>query len=382
MEKEQNPPSKKQLSGNILLKVISVAGMLGVLFSIISLYIYLPNTISSVRSIVALNPYDYFLINLAATELGTTILLGISAAAVTAAVFALFVRSKGFSSGTRMDNRGEFYRYLSIFVLVELILSFIVPYVRPSLANSPVLSMPFAVQNFVYLTSSLSQNVVEQFLPISVMSLVYLAMRGKLSWNSFLNLDQNLEGAIAPIIIISAIFGSVLISGGIIGAAINFVGLLLLDIIYVKFGASRALVSGFAISQFNLLLQVYPGFYIPYIMYGFLVIWSLLGMFGAISIFTAKTLERQKDRVSSEEQAENEEGERPEIASRQTRQLQNALSRPENLWIRSACPSCGNYNFQLLDDMSLECKNCQQKIDRDAVGEFNIRLSKATEAQG
>ena len=48
---------------------------------------------------------------------------------------------------------------------------------------------------------------------------------------------------------------------------------------------------------------------------------------------------------------------------------------PEELWIRSACPNCGNVEYKINDDMSLECTKCGQRLDSDYTGPYNIIIS-------
>lgn len=377
MEKD-SPLSEGEVAyENLFTRVLKAVSLAGIILSFVSFIVLLPSTLGSFDKITAQNPYNYFLLNLASTNSGAIVVLIVSAIALTGSLLTLFLKKGIGSTGTRPDNLSEFYKYISAFILMEFVLSLIAPVISPSFANSPVLSFSIPVQNFIFVSSTFSEVVIEQFIPLSILTVGYLAVRGKLSLKSFLNPDRNLGRSLFPIIIIAAASISVLTSPDLGSGVLNFFSFLFLDLIYIRFGLTRALVTGFTISQFNILLQAYPSSPLPYAMSGFLILWSLLGMFWVLSTLFSRyryTEKEQADNVAKNQQ-NAEDYEMPAPA----RRTPQGIAKPENLWVRSFCPSCGNYNYSVKEDMSLECKNCHHVIDRDAVGEFNIRLSRTGE---
>ncbi len=378
MDGEAGNGESKVPYNDLLSRALKYFALIGIFASIISFYTLLPRTIAQLNIIVSSNPYFYFLVNGASSVAGALLVLIVSAFAVTISCLTLFVKFGEKTTGTRIQNIPEFYRYFSVFILVELVLSLIAPQVSPSFANNPVLGLSLPVQNFIFISSSFSQTVIEQFIPIAIISVAYLAIRRKLSLKNLLNPDRSMERVMIPTIIIASVFASLVVSVDIGSGILNFFSFLILDFIYFRFGFTRALVSGFTISQYNILLQALPATPLPYVTYAFLIIWGMLGMFAVISVFSSRT---RATAASAVERGEGvgtaSDNEKP--APRRGPAAE--YSKPENLWVRSACPSCGGYSFILAENMSLECQNCHHVIDRDAVGEFNVKLSNMNEVR-
>jgi len=380
MDDEQIPSPRTDLIGHLFARALFAFGVFGILSAIISFYALLPGTISSTGEISALNPYSYFLLDLTANPMLIYILLAISAVIVTGSIATLFVGREGLSVGVRPSNRVSFFRYLSIFILIELVLSLISPQISSSYANDRVLRMSLPAQNFVFIGSTVSQSIIVQFLPISALTLLYLSFSRKLSLKAFLNPDRSLKQAELPVIVLAAGIASLLTSVDIGSSILNFVSFFVMNYIYIRFGLLRSIVSGFTVSQFNIILQLNQIPLVPYIMYGFLIVWSLVGVYSFITLFSKATQERaarQSEPVPHPDEGNVQDQQPEQILPRTSREMLKL----ENFWMRSACPSWGNFTFSLKDDLSLECKNCHHQIDRDAVGEFNIRLIRSRNYQ-
>lgn len=374
MEKDQEPMNREYLYGNLFERILTVFALFGVTSALLSFYVLLPSTIGSTNEISSLNPYSYFLLNLTSSASSIYLLLGISAAAITGSVITLFIGRDGISAGVSKSNRMPFFKYLSIFILIELVLSLISPQVSSSYANDPVLKMSLGAQNFVFIASSLSQSIILQFVPLSVIIVVYLAMKRDLSLKSFLNPYEHVKSAELAIIVISAALASFLTYVDPGSVALNFVSFFVMNFIYVRFGLMRSIVSGFTISQFNIILEATQVPIIPYLMYVFLIVWSIFGIYSFVTLFTKRSRERSPESVEIPKRKEEILEEEIEHPPEETPLLGRNYMKPSNFWIRSPCPSCGNYSFSIKDDMSLECKSCHQLIDKDAVAEFNVRL--------
>lgn len=373
MEDGQSPSPRVNLTGFIFTRALVAFGVFGILSALISFYALLPETLTKTGEISSLNPYSYFLLDLTSSPFLIYMLLAVSAVIVTGSVATLFIGRENLSVGTRPSTRIPYFSYLSIFILIELVLSLISPQVSPAYANDPVLSMSLPAQNFVFISSSVSQAIIVQFLPISVMIVTYLAVRGKLSLKSFLNPDRSVKNVELPIVVISALIASLLTSVDIGSAALNFVSFFVMNYIYIRFGLLKSILSGFTVSQFNILLQLSQVPVLAYIMYAFLIVWSLVGVYSFITVFSRATQTRRTEAEKRKPVEEETRREEQPILTRMEREMRN----PGNFWVRSACPSCGNFTFTLKDDMSLECKSCRQQIDKDAVGEFNVKLIRA-----
>lgn len=377
MEKDGSSADEEVAYDNLFSRVLKAVSLAGIILSFVSFIVLLPSTIGSLGKITAQNPYDYFLVNLASTNAGAITVLIVSGIALSGSLLTLFLKKGIGSTGTRIDNLSEFYKYISAFILMEFVLSLIAPQISPSFSNSPVLSFSIPVQNFIFVSSTLSEVVVEQFVPLSILTIGYLALTGKFTRKAFLNPDRILGRALFPIAIVASAATSLLTSPDVGAGVLNFFSFLFLDYIYIRFGLTRALVAGFTISQFNILLQVYPSSPLPYAMSGFLILWSLLGMFWVLSALFGRYRytgnQQTGDSGKADHVIEQDETSHP------IQRYPQGMAKPENLWVRSFCPSCGNYNYAIKEDMSMECKNCHQVIDKDAVGEFNIRLSRTGE---
>lgn len=376
MENGSQPEERTDTYSGLFDRLLLYVGLIGIFSAIIAFYALLPSTFNSVAQIKQLNPYTYFLLDLTTNDAYIFALLIISAVLVTLSIASIFYSKEGPSIGTKVSRRMPFFRYISIFILVELVLSLISPEVSSSFVNNPVLKMPLGAQNFVFISSSVSQTIILQFLPITILSVLFLGITRNLSLKTFLNPDVSLKRFEVVIVIIASAFGSLMTSVDIGSAVLNFASFFVLNIIYMRFGLMRAIVAGFTISEFNIILQLNQFQPIPYIMYIFLIVWSLIGVYSFITMFTRSAISRQAarheetpkhDQSSDVISAGNPQNTRPP-------HVNSTLSNPDNFWIRSPCPSCGNLNFDLKEDMALECKNCHHVLSRDAVGEFSIRL--------
>ncbi len=382
MEDEQIPSPRADLVGHLFARALFAFGMFGFLAALISFYSLLPGTLSATSEISSLNTYSYFLLNVTLSPNAIYAILALSAAIVTISLVTLIVGRNDLSVGLRKTNRVSFFRYMSIFVLIELVLSLISPQVSSSYANDPVLKMTLPAQNFIFIASTISQTVIVQLLPITVLTAIFLAFRRNLNLKSFLNPDRSLKGVELPVVVLSAGVAALITSIDVGSAVLNFVSFFVMNYIFVKFGFLRTVAAGFTIAQFNIILQLNQVPFVPYIMYGFLVLWGLVGVYSFITLFTRATQARaEKARKPAPEGVmPGEAASQPQpqqILTRADREMLN----PSNFWVRSACPACGNFNFFLKDDLSLECKSCHHQIDRDAVGEFNIRLIRSRNYQ-
>lgn len=374
MEKEASGNGPTGLYEGLLGKALMYLGLFGFLSALVSFFILLPSTLGSTGIIMDLNPYTYFLLNLTSNPASVYAVLSISAVVVVISGATLFIGRPNLSVGIRKSNVIPFYAYFSVFILIELVLSFISPQVSPSLASDPVLKMPLAAQNFVFISSAVSQSFILEFVPVSIMVAAFLAIRGRFSLSTFLNPDRNLGKAEIPIIVITAVIASYLTSAGVGSGVLNFFSYLITTLIYVRFGLPRSIISVFTISQFNVILQFTQVPAIPYMMYIFLIIWSMAGIYGFTIAFTRNSREKQQKTSAAETGEDGTHWKREHEGHETGAAPSGPKGNPSNFWVRSPCPSCGGIDFGLHDDMSLECKNCHQIIEKEAVGEFSIRL--------
>ena len=107
------------------------------------------------------------------------LLFTLTALAVLASLYMLVVKPIG-ERKAKENGETEFFKYFSIFILLEFFISIISGFI-PGYSIPSIYSMPLGVQAFVLGVSSLADLAILQFVPLFIMILAYFALTGKLS---------------------------------------------------------------------------------------------------------------------------------------------------------------------------------------------------------
>lgn len=347
---------------DIVDKLVTAIGLLAIVPASVIFFVLMPRTFTNIGRILQFSTQNYIFFSV-----GPSIALVIALIAITSAILlfslsSLAVRLQTLSSSFRHKNSPEFFRYLSIFVLVQLVLSVIISVFFPQLGTSPIFNEDIGVQNFLIPVISTFQAIILELLPITVILSIYFVASKKFNLKSLLNPDIYASNVWIPIVIIATTFAAIVYSYDFGESVIAYVTFFVLNIIYLKFGFLKAFLANFTISAFNMIAGA--SISVPFlttIITIFLFVWAFFGMYSIIEIAGEVGRKRASERAAEKE-------------TRPSPEPQYVKVDPNLLWIRSSCPNCGNASFHIKENMKLVCDKCEHEIDKDAEGEYNIRI--------
>ncbi len=284
-------------------------------------------------------------------------------------IFSLIPVKENISLSFRPKFQPKYFRYLAIFIFVQLMLSLLMTSIYPSFGVSAVDGYPFPAQDFYYVVSVLFETVLFQLLPLTVLILLYSAVSKKPVLKSLLQSDAIPSNLVAAFSIIGATAVSILyayIGQNIYYVISIYISMVILNIIYIKFGFFRALLSTFILNMTSFYGFVLSKIQVLSLLFlAFLFIWATLGLF---YMFT-ESEERRKNLEVKTAGQEKKEG-----TPRHQQAVQVPLLPPDALWIRSTCPECGGMTFHVKDNMYLECDHCHHVLSPGDTGPFNVKI--------
>ena len=243
--------------------------------------------------------------------------------------------------------------YLAAFALLDLFLSEIeaLAGVAPS-----DLGMPNDSAIVVYGFSSVLFSIAMQLVTVYPVAYVFqrLEAGGIIHSNQLRKKWRSLE-----IVLIAAALDLV------IGYFVPFVGqdsismlltVMVLNYICLKSGFTRSLLAYFISTMFSVVsFIVLSNFILSVLLTVFLLIWAFVGFAWITSIMMASTFKTKPQEQSLD------------LAKRYIEGTDYS-----KLWVRGTCPNCGESKFHLQPDGSLKCDRCNEIVEKNVEGKFNI----------
>ena len=353
-------------------EVAEFIGWIGFAVAVLVYFVFYPVMIGKTWSVVSFSAPILGLDPSLTFVLFVVLLLG-SAFFLAMAVFFFLYRLNlnSIASAASGERRGNFFVYLSIVFLLELILSTVLTSVFPGLVSTlnAIQAFPEGLYiSFLYFQWFYMELILTETIPALIIA--YIAVR--------FSVPSGIKGVASPGItepvklaelalgstMISTLFSAYFLLGSpdfvpnLISLAVTS---FLLISIYFRFGLKELFMASFC---FNILSAVYTvtsadsSTINGYISTSVFLIILLLSIFGLASSFL-KVSQISEARQTKKASQEN---------------LTQKSANPSDLWIRSSCPSCGRATFKLENDFSMTCSNCSEKIDRDYSGPMNIRI--------
>ena len=337
-------------------------GAIYLVISIITLLYILPDVISHFHQVLSISTSQYAFGNFV-RESGITIsIISIFFIFVVISTGSMFSPVSGKYPSFGRSGNIVFFRLFSIAILVQLIISLFSVYLPGSAASNLFLKKPLYYQWFVMGGSVIFQSLFFQLIPICAMVAIILLARKNFSWTNFINMKIGSYGTKAAVVIAATVIPSVIFSGSIYEFVSALLTFLILNIIYLKSGFFRAFLVNFIISFisiFSELLSSMPIF--DDIFTGFLLVTAFIGVMSISELIPDPKLIQNTDPEQAREDRAREDALRNRVPGHM-------------LWIRSACPSCGNVTFHVKENSDLECTNCHELVERNAVGDFNVHV--------
>jgi ribosomal protein S27E len=339
---------------------------IGIAIAAIAFFFTLPFLISDMHLIIGMHGL-YFYLNLRVTGSMAYILLIFGIFMAIASFLPLFYNNVKFSSFDGKNNT-YFFSVVSVYIAILVFSSVIIEVFDPSIAVSAVTYMPIGKQNFIYLMSSIFQVLIFEFIPISILVAVYLVATKKFKLSSFLNPYSHVKGFLAVFMLLAAAVAVLITNYNIYNSILIYLSTLGLAFIYIRYGLLRSVLASFTSSFIEFALTAFgSNVILTSAISTFLFIWAFAGLYTVTFFLVEKRRETSKKLDVDEYN---------KTASNPSEKIYEKTKTPPNeLWIRSACPNCGNVEYKIDSDMSLECTKCGQKLDKDYVGPYNIIIS-------
>ncbi|MCL4331484.1 MAG: hypothetical protein M1304_04360 [Candidatus Thermoplasmatota archaeon] len=340
-------------------RIVRYSGYLLIAIAIISFLIALPDIFITKLPLYGHPASSFFIFNITATVYLAAAIIIPTALLVGLAIFSLFDQKKRNVRSFNGDRDDAFYRYLLVFVFIEIIVSEVIEYANPALSEVfPFDSGNPSVVALAYSSQVLMQSILFQLLPLAVAIAVLLYATGKLNLRNFISATPGTGETLLISLVVALIF-SIVSGGPAIAIFTDFLSLFVLNAIFLKSGFLRAFLANFSISMINVtasaLISSSVGTIILTVLLiylGFLGAYVFMGM--GLKYSTSAAASRSRDNVNRVPKIRNV----PET----------------ELFIRSACPDCGNTTFHVNPDMSLKCTKCGKEIPRDAMEVPNVRV--------
>ena len=340
-------------------RIVRYSGYLLMAIAIISFLVALPDIFTTKLPLYGHSASSFFIFNITATTYLAAAIVVPTAALVGLAIFSLFSQ-KARNVRSFNDTRNDaFYKYLLVFVFIEIIVSELIEYTNPALSEVfPFDSGNPSVVALAYSSQVLMQSILFQLLPLAVSIAVLLYATGKLSLKNFVSATPGIGETLLISLVVALIF-SIVSGGPSIAIFTDFLSLFVLNAIFLRSGFLRAFLANFSISMINVTASALISSSVGTIILTVLLIY--LGFLGAY-VFMGMGLKYSASAAASRN--------RDNI-----NRVPKTRTVPETeLFIRSACPDCGNTTFHVNPDMSLKCTKCGKEIPRDAMEVPNVRV--------
>ena len=311
----------------------------------------------------------YFYLDIKVTSTMAYSLIALGIILILLSFFPLFY-NKINSSSFVSSNNAFYFSAISVYMAVLVFSSVLVEIVDPSIAVSTVSSMPLGKQSFIYMMGSVLQVLIFEFVPLSILIIIFLALSRQLKILSFLNPYNYIKRFTILFMLIAAAVAVLITNYNLYNSILIYVSVLALSFIYIRYGFLRSILASFISSYVEFTLTAFKSnAIITSAVSVFLFIWAFAGLYS----FTLYMVQRQRKESGNRDVKGN--GDNPENREVEKKIAPEPRTSPDELWIRSACPNCGNVEYKINDDMSLECTKCGQKLDSNYTGPYNIIIS-------
>ncbi len=340
---------------------------IGIAISVLGFFFTLPFLFKDLNSITGVSG-SYFYLNIKVTRNLVYILLISGIIIVVASFMPFFYNNTKFAS-FNIKNNYYYFSALSVYMAVLVFSSVIIEVFNPSVAVSPVTKMPVGEQNFIYLMSSVFQVIIFEFIPITILIAILLLATRKFKISSFLNPYGQVKGYIIIFMLLPAAVAVLLTNYDLGNSILIYFSTLALSFIYIRYGLLRSVLASFVSSFIEFALTALAGnVIIASLASAFIFIWAFLGLYTVTFYLVDRSRKATAQRNSN---TTGQPGE-PDVAPKIPERMKTP---PDELWIRSACPNCGNVEYRIEPDMSLECTKCGQKLDKNYTGPYNIIIN-------
>ena len=339
---------------------------IGLAIAIIAFFFTLPFLFKDFLTIPGMSGL-YFYLNITITRSMAYSFIAMGIILILISFLPLFYNKIRTSSFNRTSNV-FYFSAVSVYIAVLVFSSVLVEIFDPSIAVSTVSSMPLGKQNFIYMMGSVFQVILFEFIPISVLIIIFLVISGQLKISAFLNPYNHIKRFTVVFMLVAAAVAVLITNYNVYNSILIYVSTLALSFIYIRYGFLRSMLTSFISSYVEFTLTAFSGnSVITSVTSVFLFIWAFAGLYS----FTFYMVQRQRKENGNRGENDNN-GENREVEKKIAPEPKTP---PDELWIRSACPNCGNVEYKINDDMSLECTKCGQKLDYDYTGPYNIIIS-------
>ncbi len=340
-------------------RVIIYSGYMLIFIAVFSFLYALPGVFITKLPLYGQSASSFFIFDITATVYLAAAVLIPTSILVVLALYSLFGQKKWRVRSFNETRDDAFYRFLLVFVFVEIIVSELIEYADPALSEIfPFNSTNPSVVDLAYSSQVLMQSLLFQLLPLALSIAILLYARGKLNFRNFITGTPGTGETLLISLVVALIF-SIISGGPAIAIFTDFLSLFVLNAVFLKSGFLRAFLANFSISMINVTASALTASYAGTILLTVLLIY--LGFLGAYVLMGMGL------KYSASASA---------ASNRNTvRSPPKPRTIPETeLFIRSACPDCGNTTFHVNPDMSLKCTKCGKEIPRDAMEIPNVRV--------
>ena len=169
-------------------RIVRYSGYLLIAIAIISFLIAIPDIFITKLPLYGHPASSFFIFNITATTYLAAAIIIPTAAVVGLALFSLFNQKERNVRSFNNTRSDAFYRYLLVFVFIEIIVSEVIEYANPALSEVfPFDSANPSVVALAYSSQVLMQSILFQLLPLAVAIAVLLYATGKLSLKNFIS---------------------------------------------------------------------------------------------------------------------------------------------------------------------------------------------------
>ncbi len=355
----------------ILNKMDTGLAYIAVIISVIVFFYSLPFLFTHISQITAI-PSSYIYLNISLSVPVITFLIVISLVLVLLSFTPLIYSSNEFTSLDRKTGK-YFFSAFSVYIAIIIFSAVIIELIDPSIVNNKLSSMNIGIQNFVYLTGSVVQVIIFEFIPLTIMTVVILAFSKKLHIKNIIKPWNEIQRFVPLMIVITGIVSVFISNAGLFETILLYLSTIVLAYIYLRFGLLRAIFVSFISSIIDLASVIFSSNSIFSAAISiFIFIWAFAGLYTLTFFYISGKKKQEKD--SEINSTEADKGTALESGPAENSKGRQKAS-PDELWIRCACPNCGNVEYRVNDDMSLKCTRCGQELNRDYSGPFNIFIN-------
>lgn len=339
--------------------IITYSGLIQVGISFITFLYLFPSSLNSISQIQGLEQSITGFPGLALNSIiiylvltGVLVLAGVG-------ILSLFYHSDKFTMGFQKARGRKYFSYLMIYVLIQLILTEVFAFFVPNFGGGFPFDQTTGIQNFVFSYLTLEEGIIYQLIPLTVAVVVIAAVRGNLNLRSIIYYDLN-SVELLVVSLFVALVATLFVSGTPLDYVSDFTSLFVLNIIFLRFGFLKAILTNFTIAMTNVTATLISG--TPILSTILPIFLFFLGFLGIYSLVQVATQSPRGFPAGT--------GDKEQVQPQRPRRI--VTIEP---FIKSRCPDCGTALYHIIvPGMSLKCNKCGKELDKDATGEENIRI--------